>query len=229
MKIGTRTLSVFKLISLGLLLVCFVMTFLPWITTRMGMGDLKLTENLYGASGGRCFWGVMLAICTLLFFLALVLAAAGIILDRSLWALPVSALGFTMFLLDLFTVLWLKGYYARIMGGEFFSSDAFSVHVGIGAWLFLFFVLNIYGLLFLEDRLNKRSSFGREQFRLSDSTPRRSKNDWTCPNCGELVYAEMKFCESCGAGKPEPPRCPACGILVKSDEAFCSNCGTRLH
>ena len=34
MTIGTKTLSIFRLISLGLIVLCFIMMFLPWVTVK---------------------------------------------------------------------------------------------------------------------------------------------------------------------------------------------------
>jgi membrane protease subunit (stomatin/prohibitin family) len=60
----------------------------------------------------------------------------------------------------------------------------------------------------------------------------------SCPNCGSLVPAGVKFCPNCGAGMPAPEGppapaggskfCPNCGSPVVGGAKFCNNCGTKL-
>lgn len=249
MTIGTKTLSLFKLISLGLILVCFIMMFLPWMTMKGGAFGINATQsqNLFAVSGGGCFWTVMLSIFEILFFLAIVVAAAGILTDRTLWVLPVAALAVLMFLFDLFAVIWTKNQVNDAFGGYgSYLSDygvSYSVHVGVGAWLFLLFGLAAYGVLFYEERSSGRDPFDRAQLSTEGmDLPDLAKGKlpdlpkvnlgglggWTCPNCGASLGGGQKFCDRCGTKKPEPPRCPGCGRLIKSGEIYCSNCGTKL-
>ncbi len=241
MTIGTKTLSIFRLISLGLIVLCFIMMFLPWVSIKAGGFGMNTTENgnLFAVSGGDCFWTVMLTIFEILFFAAIALGVAGILTDRPLWALPVAALALLMFLFDMFAVFWTKNQLNGMMGGfDSYLSDygvTYGVHVGVGAWLFLLFGLGAYGVLFYEDYTAGRDPFDRSQLNFSgvalpkvDLKGVSSLGGWTCPGCGAKQGAGKNFCEICGAKKPEPPRCPGCGKLVKPGEAFCSNCGTKL-
>ena len=60
----------------------------------------------------------------------------------------------------------------------------------------------------------------------------------SCPNCGSLVPATVKFCPNCGASMPTPEGppppagvskfCPNCGSPVAAGTKFCNNCGTKL-
>jgi len=60
----------------------------------------------------------------------------------------------------------------------------------------------------------------------------------SCPNCGSLVPANVKFCPNCGASMPTPEGppppagtskfCPNCGSPVAAGAKFCNNCGTKL-
>jgi membrane protease subunit (stomatin/prohibitin family) len=60
----------------------------------------------------------------------------------------------------------------------------------------------------------------------------------SCPNCGSLVPATVKFCPNCGASMPGPDGppapagsskfCPNCGSPVAAGTKFCNNCGTKL-
>jgi membrane protease subunit (stomatin/prohibitin family) len=50
-----------------------------------------------------------------------------------------------------------------------------------------------------------------------------------CPNCGQSVSANAKFCMHCGQAQPQPPTpkfCPECG--TRCEGKFCMNCGTKL-
>ena len=54
---------------------------------------------------------------------------------------------------------------------------------------------------------------------------------WQCPFCGSQNSG--KFCENCGAGKPEarPGACPGCGYVIPGGAPvprFCPNCGAPL-
>jgi|GEM_PF-2288565 len=64
----------------------------------------------------------------------------------------------------------------------------------------------------------------------------------TCPTCGAMVTAESRFCNVCGASRPEPTRpsdkaadteqpmrrCSQCGAPVAPGQAFCMRCGAAL-
>ena len=60
----------------------------------------------------------------------------------------------------------------------------------------------------------------------------------SCPNCGSLIPASVKFCPNCGATMPTPEGppapagtskfCPNCGSPVAAGTKFCNNCGTKL-
>ncbi|MBR1891048.1 MAG: SPFH domain-containing protein [Clostridia bacterium] len=49
-----------------------------------------------------------------------------------------------------------------------------------------------------------------------------------CPNCGQPVSAEDKFCSHCGTKLDAKTFCPSCGMETPSGAAFCSQCGTKL-
>lgn len=54
-----------------------------------------------------------------------------------------------------------------------------------------------------------------------------------CPDCGEAVEADKKFCPHCGAKMPtetlaEGAKCPNCGKQNDIGTKFCSDCGTKL-
>ncbi len=55
---------------------------------------------------------------------------------------------------------------------------------------------------------------------------------WTCEN-GHSNAATAKFCNECGAKRPEPvvegpKKCPKCGAEVPDGAKFCNECGTKL-
>lgn len=55
-----------------------------------------------------------------------------------------------------------------------------------------------------------------------------ASGDWTCGECGKA--ASGKFCQNCGAKKPEGGGfCPECGKPVTPDAKFCAECGHKLR
>merc|ERR1712151_548654 len=77
--------------------------------------------------------------------------------------------------------------------------------------------------------------------------PGGKPGDWSCPNCGDLVFASKHACKMCGTPKPSmcggkgwegknlsfPPggkpgdwQCPSCGDLVFAAKSECKLCGT---
>ena len=48
----------------------------------------------------------------------------------------------------------------------------------------------------------------------------------TCPACGTVNNAGMKFCGNCG--KPLSANCPNCGAPLAAGVKFCGNCGHKL-
>ena len=49
-----------------------------------------------------------------------------------------------------------------------------------------------------------------------------------CPECGNPVAPNAKFCSNCGAKQNAGAACPACGQAVTPGANFCSNCGQKL-
>ena len=53
---------------------------------------------------------------------------------------------------------------------------------------------------------------------------------WKCPNCGEMVSNNARFCGKCGTARPEQPEklfCPNCGTILEEGVNFCPQCGTK--
>ena len=240
MSVSLKTPTLYKIISMVLVLLCFIMMFLPWVSIKASAMGFSQSEsvNLFkmggdAFNGKTCFWIVMLKICMILFFLAMVLAIFGALTDRPAFVLPVAVLAVLMFLNDMFACFWAKSAVNEMLGGySSYLSDfgvSYGVHVGVGCWLFLLFGLAAYGILFYEARLTGANPLDFSGINLSGvSIPKVNLGGWTCPGCGKVQGGSQAFCSECGARKPEPPRCPGCGKLVKSGSAFCSNCGTRL-
>ncbi|MBR3473709.1 MAG: zinc ribbon domain-containing protein [Oscillospiraceae bacterium] len=240
MTLQFKPLTLFKLIALVLVVLCFVMMFLPWITTSVsGMGQNESTSfdlfeiNKNAFNGESCFWIVLLKIFMILFFLAILAAVFGILTDQSAFVLPVSVLAVLMFLCDMFTAFWAKGKVDDLMGGySSYLKDfgiQYGVHVGIGCWLFLLFGLAAFGVLFFES-VAADSSPREPSFRSAGAArPRRSRGGWTCPNCGTALRDDQNFCTSCGTRKPQPLVCPNCGKTASGGSAFCSDCGSPLQ
>ena len=240
MPLAIKTPTLYKIISMVLIVLCFIMMFLPWISVKASAMGFTQKESINLFEIGRdafndetCFWVVMLKICMILFFPAMALAFFGALTDRPAFALPAAALAVLMFLFDMFTCFWAKGVLNDMLGGY---SDilgnygvSYGVHMGAGCWLFLFFGLAAYGVLFFEARTKGNSPVDFSAPELAGiSLPRVSLGGWTCPNCGKACRLGEAFCTECGTKKPEPPKCPGCGKPARPGAAFCSNCGTRL-
>ena len=235
MSFDFRSLSLFKIIALVLVALCFIMMFLPWIT--MSALGQSMTYGVFGTSiEGEVgsFWSVMLVIFAILSILAILLAVFGILTGRNNLVLPLACLAVLMFLFAFFQVLHVKGElkaqlgeYASYMGG------LLKIHVGVGGWLFLLFGLGACGLLFYEDRTQGKNFFDFSAVKSAGvSMPKVNLGaigGWTCPSCGAKNGSGQNFCTSCGTKKPEPRRCANCGATLKPGEVFCSNCGTRAE
>ena len=215
MSFDFRSLSLFKIIALVLVVLCFIMMFLPWITMKASI------------------WGQSMSESASLF----TISVFGILTDRNNFVLPASALAVIMFLFDIFVCFWAKGKANEYLGAsaDYIESlgGSFGVHVGVGAWLFLLFGLGACGLLFYEDRTQGKNFFDFSAVKSAGvSMPKVNLGaigGWACPNCGAKNGSGQNFCTSCGTKKPEPRRCANCGATLKPGEAFCSNCGTRAE
>jgi len=49
-----------------------------------------------------------------------------------------------------------------------------------------------------------------------------------CPECGQPVAPDAKFCANCGARQAAASGCPGCGQPVAPGAKFCANCGQKL-
>lgn len=52
------------------------------------------------------------------------------------------------------------------------------------------------------------------------------KNTKKCPNCGNEIPSNSKFCNNCGAKLNKV--CPSCGSENESDANYCFKCGQKL-
>ena len=50
-----------------------------------------------------------------------------------------------------------------------------------------------------------------------------------CPNCGNPVSSDAKFCSHCGAMMKQGIQCPQCNTYNELDANFCINCGYKLE
>ena len=240
-----KNLTIFKIIALVLIVACFVMLFLPWLTVKTSIYSAGASYNVFktGLDGkASSFWSVMLVILAILFILAMYLGVFGILTDRSTLVLPIAVLAFLMFFLAVFQRAFAMSVLTKAATAAMYSLGAanaamyasglvtsLTIHVGAGAWLFFFLGLAAVGLVLVDNYTARRPLVNVDDFKLSGvSMPNVSLGGWNCPRCGAALSGSQKFCTQCGTPKPEAPRCPGCGKPVKPGAAFCPSCGTRL-
>lgn len=49
-----------------------------------------------------------------------------------------------------------------------------------------------------------------------------------CPDCGNMLPANSKFCNECGCKIQTSPVCPDCGTVLQPGSKFCNECGTKI-
>ncbi len=49
-----------------------------------------------------------------------------------------------------------------------------------------------------------------------------------CPNCGDVVEADEKYCKKCGKPLLATKICPSCKTENDMESKYCKNCGHRL-
>ena len=220
MEFGKKQITLFKAISLALIVACFFTIFMNWLGASMyGMhaGANMFGTSFKGWTSGTSFWSVMLIINAILLILLAALAIYGLLKDKNSLVLPFAVVGFISFFLAVFQKAFLG------VGSE--------MHVGLGAWLMLFLSLLAFGFAALDNLAAGKKILSLEDFGIKGGLPKinlGAAGGWTCPSCGARQGAAQRFCDRCGTQKPEPPRCPACGELAKPGELFCSNCGSRI-
>ena len=217
MEFGKKQISLFKAISLALIITCFFTLFMNWL----GISERGLNAGaiIYSTSVEMftSFWSVMLIINGVLLILLAGLAIFGLLTDKNGLVLPFGVVGFCSFFLALFQKIFL---------------DEREIHLGLGAWLMLGLSLLACAAALLDNLANGKPVLSLEDFGIKPGArmPRapRAIGGWTCPTCGARQGDAMRFCDRCGTKKPEPARCPGCGAIAKPGELFCSTCGTRL-
>lgn len=81
------------------------------------------------------------------------------------------------------------------------------------------------------------ASFGKGDGKSKGGKDGGKPGDWTCPNCGDLVFARNDACRQCGTEKPAFASngqgmkagdwlCPACGDMQFARNEACRQCGT---
>ncbi len=51
----------------------------------------------------------------------------------------------------------------------------------------------------------------------------------SCPECGEPLATNAKFCPSCGAKLKVNAHCTECGAKLQPNAKFCAECGTKVQ
>jgi predicted amidophosphoribosyltransferase len=51
----------------------------------------------------------------------------------------------------------------------------------------------------------------------------------SCPQCGEPLAVNAKFCPSCGAALKKATHCPECGTKLQPGAKFCTDCGKKIE
>ena len=218
MEFGKKQITLFKAISLALIVTCVFLLLTPWLSVPVYSG-LKASIGVFSTSiDGEytSFWSVMLIINAILLVLTAALAIYGLMKDKNSLVLPFAVVGFISFFLAVFQKAFL---------------DESNLHVGIGAWLTLFLSVLAFVAALLDNLAAGKPAFSLADFGIQPGAVRvnRGVGGWACPNCGARQGAAQNFCDRCGTKKPEPPRCPNCGKIARPGEGFCSDCGTRLQ
>lgn len=50
----------------------------------------------------------------------------------------------------------------------------------------------------------------------------------SCPQCGEPLAVNAKFCPNCGHKLKSSDQCPKCGAKIQPNAKFCAECGTKV-
>ena len=74
---------------------------------------------------------------------------------------------------------------------------------------------------------NNQGAANEAQHQPTNTSP--VSNDGTkCPECGNIVQAGSKFCNSCGCKLPTAVFCSNCGKQLEPNSKFCNECGTKI-
>ncbi|HIH87797.1 TPA: zinc ribbon domain-containing protein, partial [Candidatus Bathyarchaeota archaeon] len=70
-----------------------------------------------------------------------------------------------------------------------------------------------------------------QQYAAPAPMPQQARGGKFCPNCGQTVNPQDKFCLNCGASLQQAPQqtvCPKCGNTLNPNQRFCNMCGTQV-
>ena len=59
--------------------------------------------------------------------------------------------------------------------------------------------------------------------------PKQETSNEYCPECGNQLYPNAKFCNNCGHKIERELKCSQCGCKITEKDKFCSNCGNKLQ
>ena len=122
--------------------------------------------------------------------------------------------------------------------------DVQIVKMGIGAYLCPFLALLALLLMGIRKKQPKlryeatpyparRTGMPPERSAGVASRPAASAGSgWTCPNCGQRMGQEERFCGRCGTERPRRPAliyCTVCGRPLPRDATFCCACGAPVE
>lgn len=236
MPFDFRSLSLFKIIALALAVLCIVMLFLPWVRVSVSLVDASESGNAFktGFADAKSFWSFMLGVFAVLAILAVILAAFGILTDRTTLALPLSCLAVLMFLFAFFQVLHIKSEMKGAMAGySAYFKDLVKVRIGIGGWLFLLFGLGSFGVLAYESHSQGRGIVDFSQFsQLGEMLPvkniklpsfgKKDAGERPAPRAKARPAARGKVVAE---ARPGAWTCPNCGANMSARRDRCTLCG----
>jgi predicted nucleic acid-binding Zn ribbon protein len=70
------------------------------------------------------------------------------------------------------------------------------------------------------------------QYVMPAPIPQAAPGGRFCPNCGQPVGVQDKFCLNCGVSlqqAPQQTKCPKCGNALNPNQRFCNLCGTQVR
>lgn len=69
---------------------------------------------------------------------------------------------------------------------------------------------------------------------MSEEDKKLAASNWretiraSCPQCGEALATNAKFCPNCGAKLAAKDQCPGCGAKLQPNAKFCAECGQKI-
>lgn len=196
------------LVCCALLIISYFLPSIKFDLGMMGFYSMSFSDMTFGETGDM--------INALLFIIPVILIVVPFI--KTKWKY-------------LYNIMGILNFIAFIILLPFIDDFTFGLNPALPGIGYILYFACIIGDYYINEKIKKSHIKYDEAVQRIELAS--SYAGFVCPNCGEPVKLNAKFCEKCGAkiefAEDKKKVCPDCGTPYKQGNKFCEKCGKNLQ